>query len=292
VEESKDIVRTDQGHSAMVTKQLNVANDIQLLSGNTLGQDDAMLLASMYGSGYFKDMDSMSKAVTKCVFGKMLGMPVAVALTGLYIIDGKPGLEAKTVRNTLVQAGYTINTKRLDDEECVLEFIYKGTSLGETSFSMHDAMRRGYVDPTCYDLKDFPKVHNDRQVKKYNKFKKQSEQVTSCYCKDNWRSMPQEMLMARATTKGANSLANQAFNNQEFFDKEELEDSPFKEADKVADARTAIKNAKTLEEIEAVTKDLDPRDFETLMQLVNERSREIIENENSRSDTSKPSTAQ
>lgn len=289
---SDELATTNQGHSELVTKQMGVAKDIQMLSGNQLDQNDSMLLASMYQSGYFKDIDSMSKAVTRCVFGKMLGMPVAVALTGLYIIDGKPGLEAKTVRNTLVQAGYTINTKQLDGEGCRLEFVYKGQSLGEVEFTMHDAMRRGYVDPTCYELKDFPKVHNDRPVKKYNKFKKQSEQVTSCYCKDNWRSMPQEMLMARATTKGANSLANQAFNNQEFFDKEELEDSPFKEADKVADARDAINKATTLEQIEAATKELDPRDFETLMSLINEKSREIIRNEESKRDTNKPSTAE
>lgn len=277
-------------HSAVITKQLSAAKDIQMLSGNQLDQNDAMLLASMFQSGYFKDVDSLSKAVTKCVFGKMLGIPIAVALTGLYIIDGKPGLEAKTVRNTLKMAGYTVNTKKLDNESCILEFVLDGKVLGESEFTMHDAMRRGYVDPTCFELKDFPKVHNTREVKKYNRYKKQSENVQGCYCKDNWFSMPQEMLMARATTKGANSLANQAFNNQEVFDKEELEDSPFGDPQSVLDARELIMKAKTLQEIEEATTSLEPSEFQQLLHLINEKSREIIQNENSGSDTSKSPT--
>lgn len=284
-----ELTTTNVEHSAVIKKQLIVAKEIQMLSGNQLVEDDAMLLASMYQSGYFKNVDSMSKAVTRCVFGKMLGIPIAVALTGLYIIDGKPGLEAQTIRNTLKQADYTINTVKLDGRECELEFIYKGKSLGTTKFTMHDAMRRGYVDQTCYELAKFPEEHNIRTVKKYDKFKKQTVEKQGCYCKDNWFSMPQEMLMARATTKGANSLANQAFNNQEVFDKEELEDSPFRDADAVLDAREAIMNAKTLQEIEDATKDLEPQDFQQLMQLINEKSREIITNEESKRNTDKPS---
>lgn len=276
-------------HSAIVTQQLSIAKDIQILSGNQLDEQESMLLASIYHSKMFKDADSLSKAITKSVFGKMMGMPITVSLSSLNIIDGKPTMEARAIRNTLVMNGYTINAKVSTNEKCVLEWVYDGKTLGESEFTMKDAMLRGYVDPSCYELEDFPNTHNEREVSKWVKGTKKT--VTSCYCKDNWRSMPKEMLVARATTSGANAYGNTAFNSQHVYDTEEMIDSPFRDPEAVLDAREKIQNATTLQEIDDATKNLEPQEFSQLMELINQKSREIITDEESRSDTSKLSPA-
>lgn len=282
-ENKKALART--GHSELIKKQLSVAYDIQLLSGRKLSEDEAMLLASMYQSEYFKSVDSLSKAITRVVFGKMIGIDVATALTSLYIIDGKPGLESKAIRNTLNMAGYSIVTKKLTNKECVLDWSYKGKHLGESSFTMHEAMMRGYIDPKCYDLKTFPKNHKDDQdIRRYNKYEKRWEVSKGCHCKDNWKAMPQEMLVARATSKGNTKYGNYAF-KQEVYDVDELIDSPFREDTTSIDvARGQIQKAKTIDELQKITRELPANELEELLADISQRTKELLGNAKSKTD--------
>lgn len=269
-----------QEHSAIITKQLQAARDIQMLSGNELNENDAMLLASMYQSGYFKDVDSLSKAVTRSVFGKMIGIPIAVAISSLYIIDGKPGLEAKAIRNTLVLAGYTIHTKKLDNKECILEWFYKDKKLGESNFTMHDAIARGYIDPTCAKLPNFPDEHNDRELDRYDRKKRTYIKKLTCDCKDNWRAMPQEMLVARATSRGNTKYGNRAFKG-EVYEVTELTESMFREDTTAVDvARTEIEGAKTIEDLEEATKLLDSETLTEVLPDIQAKSKELLSGAN------------
>lgn len=277
-------------HSELIQKQLKVAGDIQMLSGNVLEQDDAMLLSSMYQSGFFKDVDSLSKAVTKAVFGKKIGIDVATAISSLVIIDGKPSLEAKAIRNTLNMAGYSIVTQKLDDKECILDWSYQGKPLGKSNFTMHDAIARGYIDPTCAALDGFPVKHNDRPLKRYNKWEKRWDEKTTCECKDNWRAMPQEMLVARATSRGNTMYGNKAF-KQEVYEAGELLDSPFREDTTALDVgKDRINKAKTVDELEAISKDLQPEELTELLPEINAKTRELIQNETGKSDTGRSTT--
>lgn len=280
-------------HSALIKKQLAVAGDIQLLSGNQLNQDEAMLLSSMYQSEYFKSVDSLSKAITRVVFGKMIGIDVATALTSLYIIDGKPALEAKAIRNTLNMAGYDIVVKELSDKKCVLSWAFQGKHLGESSFTMKEAMMRGYVDAKCFALADFPEKHQDDQdIKKYNKYEKRWETLKGCHCKDNWKSMPQEMLVARATSKGNTMYGNKAF-KQEVYDVDEIIESPFREdTTPVEIAKAEIKKAKNIDKLQDITKGLQPDELEKLLPDISARTKELLEDAGTKSKAdSSPSPA-
>lgn len=259
--------------SKAVAKFKAVADDIALLSGDTVVGNDAMLLASMFFSGYFKDIDSLSKAVVRAAFGKRIGVDIATAVTSLYIIDGKPALEAQAIRNTCVSAGYDIITKKLDDSECILEWHFKGEKLGESKFTKIDAQRMGFIDPTC----DWPDKHNTRTLKKYDRYKKQWVDKQGCECKDNWIKVPQDMLLARATTKGARAYGNRAL-KEEVYDVEELRDSNIKPDTTAIDiAKITIEDAKTIKDLQELTSKLQPSELEELLPLISARTQEILE---------------
>lgn len=273
--DNKSLVSAE-GVGKEVAKFQAVADQIDVISGGTVEGKDAMLLSSMFFSGYFKDIDSLSKAVVRVAFGKRIGVDVATAVTSLYIIDGKPALEAQAIRNGCVVAGYDIITKKIDGAwGCTLEWRYKGEVLGESTFTKVDAVRRGLIDPTCAET--FPDKHNERSVKRYNKYERRWEEVMGCDCKDNWKSMPEEMFLARATTKGAKLYGNRAF-KQEVYTVDELQDSPFREDTTPIDiARNRIENAKTVDELQVVTMDLEHTELETLLPDINAKTKELLD---------------
>jgi hypothetical protein len=260
------------GIGTAVAQAQNVGEQIVLVSGNTIEQSDAMLLGSMFMSGYFKDIDSLSKAVVRAAFGKRLGIDVMTAVTSLYIIDGKPALEAQAIRNTCVMAGYDIVTKKLNDEQCVLEWHFKGKLLGESKFTRTDALRMGFIDPTC----KWPESHNIREIKRYNKWKQQWENKQGCECKDNWVKVPQDMLMARATTKGSRMYGNQAL-KQEVYDVDELRDSNIRPDTTPIDvARLNIEKAENIETLEEVTRNLTPEELPQLLDDISNKTKELL----------------
>lgn len=269
----------------------DLAGQIQLVSGNQLTGDDAMLLGSMFNSGYFSSIDSLSKAVTRAVFGKRIGIDVMTAITSLYIIDGKPALEAQAIRNTCVAAGYDIITKKLDGDECVLEWYYKKKLLGESRFTKTDAIRRGYIDPECADT--YPTEHKERTIKFYNKFKKPVagwDEKIGCKCKDNWKSMPEEMMLARATTKGNRMYGNHAF-NEEVYDTDELRDSDLRpDTTPVDTARANIEKAKTIDKLQGITKELNATELQELLPDINARIEEILNGSKTKTDSSRSTT--
>lgn len=268
----------------------DLAGQIQLVSGNQLTEDDAMLLGSMFNSGYFSSIDSLSKAVTRAVFGKRVGIDVMTAITSLYIIDGKPAIEAQAIRNTLVGSGYDITTKKLNGDECVLEWRFKGKLLGENKFTKTDAIRRGYVDPECAET--YPEKHNEREISFYNKWKKPTagwDKKIGCKCKDNWKSMPEEMMMARATTKGSRMYGNHAF-KQEVYDADELRDSDLRmDTTPVDTARINIEKASTIDELQSISKELKQDELQQLLPDINAKTKELLKNasDSSRSTTKK-----
>lgn len=263
-----------------------LSSQIQLVSGNVLTEDDSLVLGSMFLAGMFKDMNSLFNAVVKATFGKRLGIDPMTAVTSTYVIDGKLGMEAKAIRNTLVMAGYDINnlTPAADVHKyCELEFVYKGQILGRAKFTLEDAVARGYVDPTCVSVKDFPYKHNDRPLRRYNRFDRKWEEKTTCNCKENWRAMLEEMLIARATSKGNTKFGNKAFKG-EVYEINELIESPFREDTTSIDVgRERIAKATTLDELQAITKDLEANELTELMDDISAKTKELLSNAKSES---------
>lgn len=278
--------------SKEAAKFQSVAEQIELISGGEVAGKDAMLLSSMFFSGYFKDIESLSKAVVRVAFGKLIGVPVATAVTSLYIIDGKPALEAKAIRNTLVMAGYTINNITPEADKfkfCKLEWQYKDRMLGTSEFNIDDAIAREYVDPTCIKVEGYPYKHNDREMQRYDR--KAGRYVTkmTCDCKDNWRAMLEEMLIARATSKGNTKFGNRAF-KQEVYEVSELTESPFREDTTPVDvARSKIQAAKTVDELQEITRDLQASDLQQVMDDISIKTKELLENAKTKADN--PSSA-
>lgn len=273
----KQIATTTGEPSNIIKQAQKLAVDIQALSGGMLTQEDAMLLGSMYQSGYFKDVDSLSKAVTKAAFGKRIGIDPMTAVTSLNIIDGKPALEAQAIRNTCVMAGYDIITKELSNERCVLEWHFQGKLLGTSEFTKVDAVRMGFVDVTCTD---WPEKHNTRRVRFYNKWKKPQpgwDEKDGCDCKDNWIKVPKPMLLARATTMGSRMYGNHAL-KQEVYDIDELRDSNVRlDTTPIDTARLSIENAKNIEELQAIVKELQPEELSQLLPDINVKTQELLD---------------
>lgn len=260
---------------AAIVQAKELASQIQLVSGNQLSDDDAMLLGSMFTSGYFSSVDSLSKAVTRAVFGKRIGVDVMTAISSLYIIDGKPALEAQAIRNTCVMAGYDIITKHLDENECVLEWHYKGKFLGESKFSKVDAQRMGFIDPTCTE---WPNKHNIRQISRWNKYKKTKELIQDCECKDNWKKVPLPMLLARATTLGSRMYGNHAL-RQEVYDVDELRDSNIRPDTTPVDiARIRVEDAKSIDDLQKLTKELTTDELQEVLPEINAKTKELLNN--------------
>lgn len=266
--------------SKIIQQAQALAGDIQLLSGNMLNIDDAMLLGSMFQSGYFKNVDSLSKTVTRAAFGKRIGIDVMTAVTSLYIIDGKPALEAQAIRNACVLAGYDIPTKKLDYDECILEWHYKGKLLGESKFTKVDAIRMGFIDPTCAK---WPDEHNLREITvwKWDKQlgRKAPVKQQGCECKDNWMKVPLPMLLARATTLGSRMYGNHAL-KQEVYDIEELQDSNIRPDTTPVDATLAnINAAKTVDDLQAITSEIPSEVLHEVLPQINAKTKELLSNE-------------
>lgn len=288
--ENNQSLATTNTPSKIIQQAQALAGDIQLLSGNMLNTDDAMLLGSMFQSGYFKDVDSLSKAVTRAAFGKRIGIDVMTAVTSLYIIDGKPALEAQAIRNTCVLAGYDIITKELTNEQCVLEWQFKGKHLGESRFTKMDAVRMGFVDPTCVK---WPDEHNVRPVTvwKWDKQlgRKAPTKAEGCECKDNWMKVPLPMLLARATTLGSRMYGNHAL-KQEVYDIDELQDSNIRPDTTPVDAtRANIAAAKTIDDLQAITKEISADVLQEVLPEINAKTKELLNA--SATDSSRSTTA-
>lgn len=278
-----------------VIQAKELGTQIQLVSGNALTEDDSLILGSMFLAGMFKDMNSLFNAVVKAAFGKRLGIDAMTAVTSTYVIDGKLGMEAKAMRNTLVMAGYDIDNITPEGKEnkyCELQWAFKGKILGKSKFTIEDAVSRGYVDPTCVKVAGFPDNHNDREISFYNKWKKPAagwDKKVSCDCKDNWRAMLQEMLMARATSRGNTKYGNKAFKG-EVYEVSELVESPFREDTTAVDiGRAKIGEAKTIDELQAIVKELQPDELTELMEDVSAKTKELLSNATPKADNP-PST--
>lgn len=226
---------------------LVIGNEIKTIVAGSPIEKDAMLLGAMYASGYFKDMTSLSKAITKALIGQSMGMGLVQSMNSLYVIDGKVAMDSHAIRNTAVMAGYTIKTLELSEKQAVLEWSIrkdgKEEVLGTSEYTWDDATKAGLID------------------------------------KQNWRKFPKDMLFARAITRGARMYANQAFANQPVYEREELvpDTGQYIDLGPLDERVDAIRNAKDLDALRNLMADLNADEQKALAHEFSAKTKELLE---------------
>jgi len=130
----------------------------------------------LFDSGYYQDTKSAAQAVVKVLAGRELGFGPIASMTGVHVIEGKPSVGAHLMASLIKRSGkYDYKVLRLDREACELEFFEVGgkrESVGRVSVTLKEFIDSGVA------------IGKDGRTKK------------------NWQSSPDDMLFARAVSKG------------------------------------------------------------------------------------------
>jgi hypothetical protein len=150
----------------MPTDQIAVKQDITLKE----------LAQTFVASGFWKDTTTAAQAVVKIMAGHELGVPPIASMTSVHVFDGKVELGAKLLSSLIKRAPqYRFKQVRISDAECVLEFYERDRddgawsaweSMGESTFTYDEAKQANLTN------------------------------------KHNWKAWRQDMLFARALSRG------------------------------------------------------------------------------------------
>lgn len=141
---------------------------------------EIMSLGSIFAaSGMFVDTKTQAQAVVKIIAGRELGLSPIESMTNIFFVNNRRALTSGVMASLVKKGGkYDYRTKKLDSEECVLEFFQiigdKKELLGESVFTFKDAAKAGLVN------------------------------------KDNWKNYPKNCLFARALSNGVKWFAPDA----------------------------------------------------------------------------------
>lgn len=99
---------------------------------------------ALAGSGYFKDVQTVSKAITKILAGQEFGFGPFASVNGIHIIQDKPAIGANLMAAAVKRSGrYDYRVARLDDAVCEIKFYEHGEHIGTSTFTIDDARRAG-----------------------------------------------------------------------------------------------------------------------------------------------------
>lgn len=134
-----------------------------------LSQRDPVNLAEhFWRSGYFTDVKSMSQAVVKLVAGEELGIPPMAAMQGIHIIKGKPSMSANLHAVQVKRSErYNFRPVETTDKLAKIEWFEDGESVGFSEYTIEQAQVAGLIKPDS-----------------------------------GWARNPEDMLFARALTRG------------------------------------------------------------------------------------------
>jgi hypothetical protein len=134
-----------------------------------LSQRNPVALAEhFWKSGYFTDVKSMSQAVVKIVAGEELGIPPMAAMQGVHIIKGKPSMSANLHAVQVKRSEhYNFRPVETTEELAKIEWFEDGVSIGFSEYTIAQAKKAGLVKTDS-----------------------------------GWARNPEDMLFARALTRG------------------------------------------------------------------------------------------
>lgn len=127
-------------------------------------------------SGMFKDTKSAAQAITKVMAGQELGIPPMQSMRGIHVVDGNPQLSAGLVAALIKRSGrYDYRIVEASDSAVVLEWTQDGNIVGQSDFTLAEAKTAGLA------------------------------------AKANWKTYTEDMLFARALTRGARRYCPDVF---------------------------------------------------------------------------------
>lgn len=131
-------------------------------------RDPVALAKHFFDSAFFSDVKSMSQAVVKIVAGEELGLGPMTSMQGIHIIKGKPSMSANLLGVKAKQSGrYNFRPVEVTDKLAKIEWFENGDSVGFTEFTIEQAKKAKLI------AKD-----------------------------SGWEKYPEDMLFARALTRG------------------------------------------------------------------------------------------
>ena len=153
-----------------------------------------MMVKAMAASGFYKEARDYNRALTLVLVGRDCGMTPTESLAGIHIIEGKPSFSATTLATQVKRSlKYDYEVREATTTVCRIEFfeIRNGTrhSLGESSYTIEQAKAAGLAG------------------------------------KDNWRKYPDDMLFARAISKGMRRYAPDALHGVPVYETNEMRDA-------------------------------------------------------------------
>ena len=141
-------------------------------------------------SGAFKDVKDVALALVKIVAGQERGIPPMQAMTGVHVIKGVPVLSAGLIGALVKRSGrynYRLATSTAD--VCRIDWYEKGEHVGSSEFTLDQAKKAGLI----------------RQD-------------------SGWQSYPEDMLYARALTRGARRFCPDVFGGVVYAEGEDIPD--------------------------------------------------------------------
>jgi hypothetical protein len=144
------------------------AEALEVLAGDT-GFTMSALAQIFVQSGFFRDVKSQAQGIIKVLYGKELGLSPIAAMLSINMVEGRPEVAAATLGALVKRSGkYDYRIVALSDDACEIEFFEKPEhlSVGTAKFTLDDAEKAGLA-------------------KKFN-----------------YRAYPQDMLFARALSRG------------------------------------------------------------------------------------------
>ena len=139
--------------------------------------DDVVRLGKMMAaSGFFSDAQDTAQACVKILAGAELGISPLAAMRGVYVFDGNTTLNSSLIAALIKRhPRYDYEVVKVNDGGAAIDFYQEGERRGRATFSMDDAKQAG---------------------------------LTS---KRNWKKYPQDMMFARAMTRGARRFCSEVF---------------------------------------------------------------------------------
>lgn len=165
----------------------------QLMVKKQLSYDEiAQVGKAFVASGMFgKDIDRVSKAITKIMAGQELGLAPFASMRAVHVIEGNATLSANTMAGMVKSSGrydYTVIKKETD--ACVIDFYEyikgKRTKIGTESFDHEEAKAAGLLN------------------------------------KQNWQKYPKAMMFARCISNGVRSYCPDVFSGMLVYTPDEL----------------------------------------------------------------------
>lgn len=103
-------------------------------------RDPVALAKHFFDSGFFPDLKSMSQAVVKIVAGEELGLGPMTSMQGFHIIKGKPAMSANLLGVKAKQSGrYNFRPVEVDDKHAKIIWFEGAEKIGHSEFTIEQA---------------------------------------------------------------------------------------------------------------------------------------------------------